>query len=104
MARVLQEARSRKIMPDYVEILLSAFTGDIPTPVHAESVLPDPLTEREDDVLKLLAAGLSNREIAAELVVSQETAKKHAGSIYRKLGVHSRTEAAAKARELGLIS
>ena len=102
MARVLQEARTRQVMPDYVEKLLSAFTN-IPALAPEIDVLPERLTEREEQVLKCLAAGLTNPEIADQLVISYETAKKHARNIYRKLGAHSRTEAVTKARELDLI-
>jgi LuxR family maltose regulon positive regulatory protein len=103
MARLLQEARSRNVLPDYVEVLLAAFGADITFPISTQKVLPDPLTPREQEVLELLAAGLTNREIADLLVISPQTVKKHADRIYSKLGVHSRTEAAAKARELNLL-
>jgi LuxR family maltose regulon positive regulatory protein len=103
MARLLQEARARDVMPSYVETLLAAFGGDILSPIPGQPALPDPLTEREQEVLELMAAGLTNPEIADKLVISPETVKKHAGTIYGKLGVHSRTEAAARARELELL-
>jgi LuxR family maltose regulon positive regulatory protein len=51
-----------------------------------------------------MAAGLTNPEIAEKLVVSAGTVKKHASHIYKKLGAHSRTEAAARARELNLLN
>jgi LuxR family maltose regulon positive regulatory protein len=60
------------------------------------------LTERELEVLRLICAGYSNPEIADELVVTVNTVKKHAGNVYGKLGVRSRTQAAARARDLGL--
>jgi LuxR family maltose regulon positive regulatory protein len=102
MLRLLQAARSREVMPDYITRLLAAGgTGLSPAP--AEQVLPEPLSLREQEVLQLLAAGLTNREIAKQLVVSPETVKKHTGSIYGKLGVRSRTEAAARARALDLL-
>ena len=59
--------------------------------------------EREAEILTLIAAGLTNREIGAQLVISPETVKKHAGNIYGKLNVSSRTEAVAVARELYLL-
>jgi len=63
----------------------------------------EPLTDRELEVLRLLAAGRPNREIAGELVVTLETVKKHASHIFDKLGAANRTEAVARARELRLI-
>jgi LuxR family maltose regulon positive regulatory protein len=76
--------------------------------VHAEHELPppplvEPLSERELEVLRLIADGLSNRDIAAELIVAVTTVKKHASNIYGKLGVRSRTEAVARARDLGWL-
>jgi DNA-binding NarL/FixJ family response regulator len=63
----------------------------------------EPLSARERQVLQLLAVGLTNAEIAAELVVTPGTAKTHTSSIYRKLDVTSRTKAVARARQLGLV-
>ncbi len=60
------------------------------------------LTERETEVLRLLADGLTNREIAARLFISQKTVGAHMGHIYGKLGVHTRVEAAGRARTLGV--
>ncbi len=65
--------------------------------------LVEPLTERELEVLDLIADGLSNREIAEKLVLAVTTVKKHASNIYGKLGVRSRTEAVARARKLDLL-
>ena len=65
--------------------------------------LVEPLSERELQVLPLLAAGLSNRAIAAELAVTLGTIKKHLNNIFGKLAVSSRTQAIAHARELGLL-
>jgi LuxR family maltose regulon positive regulatory protein len=103
MARLLQEARARGVMPDYVAKLLAAFGGNLPYPSAAAVALPEPLTPREHEVLELLAAGLTNREIAEQLVISSETVKKHVGNISAKLGAGNRTEAAARARELDLL-
>jgi LuxR family maltose regulon positive regulatory protein len=66
--------------------------------------LVEPLTDRELEVLRLVAAGRRNREIAQDLVVTVETVKKHVSNIFGKLGATSRTNAVAQARELGLIS
>jgi LuxR family transcriptional regulator, maltose regulon positive regulatory protein len=65
--------------------------------------LVEPLTAREVEVLGLLAAGASNRAIAEQLVVTQETVKKHLSHLFDKLGVANRTQAVARARELGLL-
>jgi LuxR family maltose regulon positive regulatory protein len=103
MARVVQEARSRAVVPEYVQQLLAAFGGDLAFSAPTEVALPEPLTTREQEILELIAAGLTNREIAQQLVISSETVKKHTGSIYAKLGVSNRTEAAARARDLDLL-
>ena len=65
--------------------------------------LPEALTEREMEVLRLVASGARNREIAERLVVSEKTVKYHLGQAYAKLAVTGRTEAVARARELGLL-
>jgi DNA-binding NarL/FixJ family response regulator len=65
--------------------------------------LEDPLSERERDVLKLLAAGRSNKEIGAALGITEGTVKNHMTNVLEKLGALDRTQAALKARELGLI-
>ncbi|HEV2258097.1 MAG TPA: LuxR C-terminal-related transcriptional regulator, partial [Streptosporangiaceae bacterium] len=65
--------------------------------------LIEPLTQRELEVLRLIAAGKSNQRIAHELVVALDTVKKHVTHVLGKLGAANRTEAAARARQLGLI-
>jgi DNA-binding NarL/FixJ family response regulator len=65
--------------------------------------LPEALTEREVEVLRLVASGSRNREIAERLVVSEKTVKYHLGQAYAKLAVTGRTEAVARARELGIL-
>jgi LuxR family maltose regulon positive regulatory protein len=65
--------------------------------------LVEPLSEREVEVLKLVTAGLTNREIAGKLFISPGTAKTHIHNLCGKLGVRNRTEAANRARELGLV-
>jgi LuxR family maltose regulon positive regulatory protein len=65
--------------------------------------LIEPLSQRELEVLHLIALGMTNREIADQLIVAPGTVKAHTASIYRKLEVSNRTEAAARARQLGII-
>jgi LuxR family transcriptional regulator, maltose regulon positive regulatory protein len=103
MARLLQEARARGVMVDYVSRLLQAFDGGLLPPGPGSPALPEPLTQREQEILELLAAGLTNREIAGQFYISPETVKKHVASISGKLGTRNRTEAVARARELGLL-
>lgn len=83
--------------------VLAEFSRAIP-PVAATSpdALPEPLSEREIEVLRLVTAGLSNREIAARLFISPGTAKTHIHHLCGKLGVRNRTEAAIRAKALGL--
>lgn len=61
------------------------------------------MSEREREVLQLVAAGKTNRQVATELFVSVGTVKTHVNNVYRKLEAHSRTQAVARARELGLL-
>jgi LuxR family maltose regulon positive regulatory protein len=103
MSQLLREARSRDVMPDYVARLLAACGADPASADARAGALSEPLSVREQEVLKLIAAGLTNREIAEALSISPETVKKHTGSIYGKLSVRSRTEAAVKARSLGVL-
>ncbi len=65
--------------------------------------LPSPLSDRELDILRLLATGASNRDIAAQLVITEGTVKNHITNILVKLGVSDRTQAALKAKDLGLV-
>lgn len=86
-----------------VPLLSEAIAPAAPAPAVAPSLLPEALTGREIEVLHLLSGGASNREIAATLIVGEETVKTHVARILRKLDVDTRTRAAARARELGLI-
>ena len=107
-ARKDQRAPARDIDPDYLAGLLRACgqAGAAPPSRRAAAALPgmvEPLTDREVEVLRLLAAGRSNQRIAHELVVTLNTVKKHVTHVLAKLGAANRTEAVARARQLGLI-
>jgi LuxR family maltose regulon positive regulatory protein len=108
VARLLRESAARGISVDYVGSLLAAWAEEkarqgleaqLPPSPH----LVDPLTERELQVLRLLAAGLANREIGDQLFLAVGTVKKYTSTVYGKLGVHSRTQAVARARDSGLL-
>nr|WP_026332435.1 protein kinase [Deinococcus apachensis] len=75
-----------------------------PRPSRDPQPLPDPLTERERDVLRLMVAGLSNRQITQHLPLTLETARWYVKQVYAKLDVHSREEAVRRAGELGLFA
>ncbi len=98
-----RQAQSRGIAPDYLARLLAAFGGEDDLTSPAMEALIEPLTERELEVLRLVVAGLSNPEIAQELVITVSTVKSHLNHIYGKLGVKNRFEAVARARALGLF-
>jgi LuxR family maltose regulon positive regulatory protein len=106
MIGLLRQARTARIMPTYIDMLLAATEQGVknqPTEVFVTSGLVEPLSEREMDVLKLLAQGYTDKKIAEDLVIARETVHKHLKNIYGKLDVHSRTEAIARARELKLL-
>jgi LuxR family transcriptional regulator, maltose regulon positive regulatory protein len=91
-------------MRDYVDKLLSAVGERAFHPSsRGPQPLVEPLSERELEVLRLIADGFSNAEIAGKLVIAQGTVKRHINNIYGKLGVQSRTQAVAKAREIRLL-
>ena len=116
MAALLSRLRGqeRKHGPTpYVDTLLAAFLQDGKRPEHQPrpsqqrlTVQPllNPLSVRELEVLHLMVQGNSNQEIAHALVLSIDTVKSHLSSIFSKLGVHTRVQAAARARALGLLS
>ncbi|MFN2183665.1 MAG: LuxR C-terminal-related transcriptional regulator [Anaerolineae bacterium] len=103
MARLLRHAVARGLTPEYSNRLLAAFGDSSQATPLAVQGLVEPLTEREMEVLRLVAAGLSNREIAHELVVAVSTVKSHINHLYGKLEVKNRTQAVARGRELELL-
>ena len=103
---LLQEAARRGIFPSYVGKILAAYPAKAHTKdrmVSASGETLEALSERELEVLRLMAAGLSNREIARKLVLSLGTVKTHLHHIYAKLERRNRLEAVERARQLGLL-
>jgi len=103
-----QQPTARRITPGYLAALLRACrpAPAAPPPARAAAAPPGlagPLTDRETEVLRLIAAGGSNQRIAHELVVTLDTVKKHVSHVLGKLGAANRTEAVTRARQLGLI-
>lgn len=94
--------------PDYLRRVLQAFKlqtahAEPPSAAGAAQPLFEPLSKRELEVLRLIAAGKSNRDIAQELFVSLGTVKKHLNNIFGKLDAHSRTQAVARGRQIGFL-
>jgi LuxR family maltose regulon positive regulatory protein len=109
MMDLLKEAAVRGTAGDYVARLLAAFRAErdrntraSPSGVGSEALV-EPLSDRELQVLRLIAVGLTNKEIAHKLVLAVGTVKKHNNNIYGKLGVSRRAQAIRRAQELGLI-
>ncbi|MCB0192060.1 MAG: tetratricopeptide repeat protein [Anaerolineae bacterium] len=117
MAQLLTLAKSRRIAADesYLDRLLAAFNPDAletpaklskkATPSSTLTVQPliEPLSDRELEVLELIATGLSNQEIADKLIIAEGTVKKHIHNIFGKLGVRRRSQAILRATELHLL-
>ena len=95
------------VSPRITRRMLEMFAGQLPSGATASGQV-DPriasLTPRETEILRLVARGMSNAEIAAELVVSATTVKTHVGSVLAKLGVRDRVQAVVVAYETGLVS
>jgi LuxR family maltose regulon positive regulatory protein len=108
-AQRARQAEAASVPPDYLARVLAAFA---PRPAVSRQAmgaraagpgLVEPLTEREMEVLRLLDAGRSNQFISRDLTVTLDTTKKHVSHILAKLGAASRSEAVARARQLGLF-
>ncbi len=114
MARLLSAAAAMGLMQDYIGKLLAAFEAETrqredtafrppASPTAPAQPLIEPLSHREVEVLQLVAQGLSNQEISEQLFLALDTVKGHNRNIFSKLQVQRRTEAVARARELGLL-
>lgn len=112
MAELLQTAVQHKILPDYANSLLkhlrfedlSNRQSSVVNVAERDAFAHQSLSPRETEVLQLVAQGLTNKEIANELVIAPSTAKRHTINIYNKLAVSNRAEATAKAYELGIVN
>ena len=113
MARLLRQAVQQEIHPQFARKLLKAINAEagnyIPlgAPIGFMTAqtrsLPEPLTDRERQVLRFLATGLSSTEIAVRLILSVHTVRYYMKTIYRKLDVHSREQAISEGEEIGLL-
>jgi len=107
MAQLLSQAAAHGMLPEYIGKLLAVFESEQQSVdkshLSAAQPLVEPLSQRELEVLRLIAQGLSNGEISKRLCLALDTVKGHNRRIYDKLHVQRRTEAVARARELGLL-
>ena len=108
MAHLLSKAAALSRMPEYIGKLLAAFQAEAhkredPASRPPARPLVEPLSPRELEVLQLMAQGRSNQEISERLFLALSTVKGHNRNIFDKLQVQRRTEAVARARELGLL-
>ncbi len=109
MAHLLSAAAASGMMPDYIGKLLAALEADAHKSEDTSSLPPpaqpliEPLSPRELEILHLMAQGLSNQEMCEQLFLALSTVKGHNRTIFGKLQVQRRTEAVARARELGLL-
>jgi len=105
MEKLLHLAQARAMAPQFVQRLLAAFEAQrLPMDMSAPEPLVDALSERELEILQHLNGPLSTPEIAEQLVVSSNTIRTHVKNIYGKLGVHGRSGAVRRAKELGLLA
>jgi DNA-binding NarL/FixJ family response regulator len=94
---LIESSVARKVLAEFARLAEPA------RPAPARERLPEPLSEREEGILRLLATGANNRQIAGQLFLAEGTVKNYISTILDKLGVQDRTQAALRARELGLL-
>lgn len=99
----LHRALSLEKYKGYINRILQTFPA-IKSETNPSAELFEPLSDRELEVLQLIAEGLTNQEVGEKLFLSLNTVKAHTRNIYGKLGVNNRTQAVAKVRGLGLIT
>jgi len=99
----LEPSIAAKVVAEFTRLSGERRSGGTRPSATEERPLVEPLSERELEILGVLAAGASNREIAQQLYITEGTVKNHVTNILGKLGVRDRTQAALKARELGLV-
>ncbi len=108
LRQLLTTLSAQRHLSPFGEHLLSLLADETPLPVSPPPALPidnlpEPLSQREIEVLRLMAEGRTNQEIADDLVIAVSTVKSHINNIFSKLGVATRTQAVARGRRLGLI-
>ena len=101
---LIQSRLTRKVLAEFSRLATATDRQSSVKGGPGAETLPVALTERELQVLQALTRGLSNREIAEQLVITEGTVKNHVSSLIDKLGVRDRTQAVLKAQELGLIA
>jgi DNA-binding NarL/FixJ family response regulator len=94
---LIEPSVARKVVAEFARL------ADPPPGRPADAGLPEPLSDREREILGLLAQGLTNREIAGRLHLAEGTVKNYVTTILHKLGARDRTQAALRARELGIL-
>jgi DNA-binding NarL/FixJ family response regulator len=101
---LIEPRLTRKVLAEFSRLAAATDRQPASKTGAVSDALPVPLTERELEVLQALARGLSNREIAEQLVITEGTVKNHVSNLIDKLGVRDRTQAILKGQELGLIA
>ena len=105
MAGLLGQLRRQSLAPHYIDQILAAFPKSaVPEVVFTDTELPEPLTNRELEILTLISQGLTNKEIASQLFIAPGTVTQHTHKIYKKLTVKNRRLAVIEATRLGFLS